>query len=50
MYDQIPKSEWDFYPPKRRVDGTNGNEPKGRTIVKGKKDASIVQGSGKVQG
>jgi hypothetical protein len=31
-YDDIPKQFWDDEP-KRRTDGTQGNEPKGRTII-----------------
>ena len=38
-YDDIPKQYWDDEP-KRRVDGTDGNEPAGRTKIERKKDGN----------
>ncbi len=49
MYDDIPKSEWDTYRPKRSKNGHDGTIT-GRTIIRKERNASIMQSSRKVQG
>ena len=41
-YDDIPKSEWDTYRPKRSMNGHDSIEP-GRTIIERKPDGTWKQ-------